>query len=197
MDSRLALLELLANHVPFDEKEARDLASMRTYARELGDPLSPDALPGHPVGYRAARHFTASALVIGPSSDHVCLVHHRKLGRWLQPGGHVEASDQADLVRTALREVREETGLEVELHATAPKPLDVDIHLIPARAAAPAHEHLDVRFLTVAASTVARFDPSESLGVRWFSWQDALREAGDEALVRLLEKGRRFRAGKG
>jgi 8-oxo-dGTP diphosphatase len=41
------------------------------------------------------------------------LVHHAKLGRWLPPGGHIERDETPD--EAVLREVREETGLDVEL----------------------------------------------------------------------------------
>ncbi len=182
MDPRVALTRLLSRHEPEDEKETRDLARMREHALTLADPLSPAQLPGH---------FTASAIVIEPSAERVCLVHHKKLLRWLQPGGHVEPSDGADLGRAALREVLEETGLAARLHERAPAPLDVDIHAIPARATAPGHDHLDVRFLVVADAAEARFDPNESLGLGWFSWAEALELAGDAALVRLLRKAER------
>jgi 8-oxo-dGTP pyrophosphatase MutT (NUDIX family) len=182
MDVRPLLLELLARHCPEGDKEAADLARMREYARTLADPVSPDEL---------GAHFTASAIVVDPPAEHVCFVYHKKLGRWLQPGGHVDRADQGSLVRAALREVREETGLEVKLHAVAPAPLDVDIHAIPARGAAAEHEHLDVRFLTVAATTAIAFDPDESLGVRWFTWEEALQSGCDAALARLLGKAER------
>jgi 8-oxo-dGTP pyrophosphatase MutT (NUDIX family) len=182
MDSRRLLLATLASHRAEDEKEATDLANMRRYAETLGDPLSPAELPAH---------FTASAIVVDTARDHVCMVHHKKLERWLQPGGHVEAADHGKLELTALREVREETGLDVVLYALAPAPLDVDIHVIPARGPAAEHEHLDVRFLALATTSTTTVDPNESLGVRWFTWEEAREKASDPALVRMLAKAER------
>lgn len=64
------------------------------------------------VDSETKRHFTASALVINKEKK-VLLVNHRKLGVWLYPGGHIEANETPD--EAVLREVKEETGLDVEL----------------------------------------------------------------------------------
>jgi len=132
---------------------------------------------------------------VDPPGARVLLVHHATLDRWLQPGGHAEATDAGSLLATALREAREETGLRLAVHAAAPCPLDVDVHRIPEAEGEPAHAHLDVRFLVVAAEPDAlAHDPAESHGAQWLSWNDALARAGagDPALVRLLEKARRW-----
>src|SRR5438132_8205968 len=110
---------------------------MRDYARMLERPFSRS---------QAVAHFTGSAVVTDPGGERVCLVHHAKLNRWLQPGGHADDSDAGSLEATALREAGEETGLSVVLHPTAPRPLDLDVHRIPERKGEPAHHHLDVRY---------------------------------------------------
>jgi 8-oxo-dGTP pyrophosphatase MutT (NUDIX family) len=164
--------------VPADDKERADLALLRAYGARLAEPFS----HRQPVA-----HFTGSALVT--DGARVALVLHRKLSRWLQPGGHAEPEDAGDLCRTALREAREETGLAVWLHPSAPRPLDVDVHTIPARPSAPAHLHLDVRFLVVAESSAALvLDASEVTDVRWFTLEQALEQADDASLQRLLRK---------
>jgi 8-oxo-dGTP pyrophosphatase MutT (NUDIX family) len=180
MLSRDLLLSLIAHHTAADEKEAEDRARMLTYARTLNDPFSRAELPAH---------FTASALIVDPDGARVCMVHHKKLARWLQPGGHFEPSDGGDAASAALREAREETSLAVCLANTDRAPIDLDIHVIPARPDMAAHEHLDVRFLLRAADVAATFDPAESLGIRFMPWEEALDVAGDPALVRLLKKG--------
>ena len=182
MPTPALLSALLDAVVPADEKEEADLGTLRAHAASLADPFSRD----QPVA-----HFTGSALVT--DGARVALVLHRKLGRWLQPGGHADPADGGDLVRTALREAEEETGLRVRLHPSAPRPLDVDVHEIPARPDAPAHLHLDVRFLAVAEPGVPlTVDAAESAEVRWFAREEALRVADDPSLRRLLGKARRY-----
>lgn len=178
----MTLEALLAAHQPTDDKERADLAAMKAFAATLPRPFSRDQFPAH---------FTGSAVVVTPDGARVCLVLHAKLGRWLQPGGHADAADDGAMERTALREAREETGCEVALHPTAPRPLDVDVHVIPQRKADPEHQHLDVRYLVVAKNPAALLhDPSESHGAQWLTWDEALARADEAPLRRLLEKAR-------
>jgi 8-oxo-dGTP pyrophosphatase MutT (NUDIX family) len=178
----VTLAALLAAHPPADQKERDDLAVMQAFAASLDAPFSRLQWPAH---------FTGSAVVVEPEGMRVCLVLHAKLSRWLQPGGHADPSDDGDLSRTALREAREETGLEVSLQPRAPRPLDVDVHVIPARKSEPEHRHLDVRFLVVAEHPEhLAHDPEESHGAQWLAWEEALARADEPALVRLLTKAR-------
>jgi 8-oxo-dGTP pyrophosphatase MutT (NUDIX family) len=162
-----AVVALLRAHVCDDEREEADRIAMLRFAAELADPFSRE---------QEQAHFTASAFVVDVQCEQTCLVSHEKLGRLLQPGGHVDAADPS-LEAAALREAREETELELELHPTAPRPFDLDIHPIPPRGGEPAHMHLDVRFLLVG-----RGDPCE--GAAWY----ALGSAGDGSVARLAVK---------
>jgi 8-oxo-dGTP pyrophosphatase MutT (NUDIX family) len=149
---------------------------MIRFAHDLAEPCS---------RAQATAHFTASAAVVDASGQRTCLVHHVKLGRRLQPGGHIEPDD-ASPPQAALREVREETGLDVRLHPWAQRPFDIDIHEIPARPEEPAHLHLDLRYLVVA-------DGGElAEGAEWVSFDDALAGTDERALLRLLGKARRI-----
>ena len=182
-----ALRALLAAHRPADAAEAADLERMRAFATSLERPFAP--------GQHTA-HFTGSAMVVDAAGERVCLVHHRKLGRWLQPGGHAEPGDGGRIEATALREAREETALEVAPYPGAPLPLDVDVHPIPARGDVPAHLHLDVRVLVVASGEPAH-DAAESHGARWFALDEGERIACEGApdradLLRLFAKTRQI-----
>jgi 8-oxo-dGTP pyrophosphatase MutT (NUDIX family) len=128
-------------------------------------------------------------VVVAAGGEHVCLVHHKKLERWLQPGGHIEPGELVDAA--ARREAREETALAVAPHPAHPGLLDVDVHRIPARGSVPAHDHLDVRYLLVSPGSDASHDPRESLALGWFTWDQARGLASDAALVRLLGKAER------
>lgn len=182
MTSRQRLLSLLQSHVPSEEAERGDRARMLDFAQRLADPFSrsqPEA------------HFTGSAVVVDPSGARIVLVHHARLGRWLQPGGHADPADGGDMRETALREAREETACDVMIHPSTPAPIDLDIHPIPARQGEPEHLHLDVRFLLVAQDPDSlRHDPSESLGATWLTWQEALAKIEEPGLRRLLRKAR-------
>jgi 8-oxo-dGTP pyrophosphatase MutT (NUDIX family) len=178
--ARDALLVLLSDYEPADAKERADLEVMRQSARVLARPFSPE---------QDGAHFTGSAVVVDPEGKRVCFIHHRKLGRWLQPGGHAEPLDEGELEKTALREAQEETGLAVYLHPTAPRPFDLDVHAIPAKGEKPGHLHLDVRYLLVAEDPEAlKAQEAETLGARWFSFAEALEVADEEPLRRMLLK---------
>jgi 8-oxo-dGTP pyrophosphatase MutT (NUDIX family) len=166
-----ALTDLLRTFVASSEREEADRCTMLRLAEELEHPLSRT----EPLA-----HFTASALVVDDACKRVCLVAHAKLGRLLQPGGHVEDTDSS-VEAAAMREAQEETGLELAFHPTAPRPFDLDVHEIPARGDEPRHWHLDVRYLLIGVG-----DPSA--GADWYP----LGEAGDESVDRLAAKALRL-----
>jgi 8-oxo-dGTP pyrophosphatase MutT (NUDIX family) len=121
----------------------------------------------------------------------VLLLHHRKLDRWLQPGGHGDPGETTGEA-VALREALEETSLEgLVLHPTAPRPLDVDVHDIPARGAEPAHQHLDLRYLVVAPEGASfQRAAAETNDMRWVTWDEAMTMGIDSGLTRALRKAR-------
>ncbi len=137
-------------------------------------------------------HLTGSAWVVSDDRRHVLLTHHRKLGRWLQLGGH--ADGDPDLLRVALREAREESGLE-RLAPWSPTGagafvLDLDIHPIPAHGDEPAHDHHDLRFLLVAGPGQEIRISEESLDLRWVPLRDLPRLADEESMLRMAAKAR-------
>ena len=108
-------------------------------------------------------HITCSGLVLSPAGDRILLVHHRRLDRWLQPGGHVEPED-ATIDAAARREVEEETGA---LLASGSAPLlGVDVHAIPPKRGEPLHLHHDLLFLFRALGDDVSASP-ECRAVAW------------------------------
>lgn len=95
-------------------------------------------------------HITSTAVVLSPERRRFLLVHHRRLDRWLLPGGHVEAQDRA-IWNTAQREAIEETGVQV-IGEPRPELVGLDVHGIPARGREPFHLHHDLIFRFVAES---------------------------------------------
>jgi 8-oxo-dGTP pyrophosphatase MutT (NUDIX family) len=178
LSRRTTLRDLLGAHFPGDDKESDHLESLVAMLELPGDPFARDHYtPGH---------FTASAFVVSETGDALLLIHHAKLGRWLQPGGHFEPGD-SDVFAAAAREVREETGLS-GFSAVAPGSLfDVDVHDIPGRKGEPAHRHYDVRVLfRSTADEVAVGDGVTA--VRWVPFGEVAQVGTDESVLRAVRK---------
>jgi len=180
----MTLAEDLSRHQPADSDEAGHLRAILDFIRRHPSPFDRTIAEGH---------LTGSAVVLPARGDRVLLLHHRKLGRWLQPGGHADPRETSGEA-VALREAREETGIEgLALHPRAPRPLDVDVHAIPAFGAEPAHAHLDLRYLVVApAGGAITRAAAETNDCRWFEWDELATLDLDRGLVRALAKARRF-----
>jgi 8-oxo-dGTP pyrophosphatase MutT (NUDIX family) len=174
------LADSLRRHVPGDEEEARDRDRILAFVLRHERPFDRGTLEGH---------LTGSAITVSADGSRVLLLHHRKLDRWLQPGGHGDPGETTG-EEVALREALEESGIRgLSLHPTAPRPLDVDVHYIPARGNEPAHVHLDLRYLVVApeGATVAP-DLAELHEIRWVPWDEADALGPDHGLRRALAK---------
>ena len=129
-------------------------------------------------------HVTGSSWITDESGTKVVLVFHRKLQKWVQPGGHCE--DESDVLSVAIREAREETGLNVWSHDNAI--FDVDAHEIPEYWNTPAHVHYDVRFLLRASAAQTPIVSEESRAVRWVSLDEAQKLSGEDSIARMIEK---------
>ncbi|MFE9929025.1 NUDIX hydrolase [Streptomyces sp. NPDC005533] len=141
-------------------------------------------LAAHPDGvYKpcTAGHITGSALVIDPTRRRVLLTLHKKLGMWLQMGGHCEPGDDT-LEAVALREAGEESGIASGLSLLPGGPVRLDRHAIPA----PCHWHLDVQYAALAPAGAEAEISEESLDLRWFPYEEVAAVA-DTSVVRLLE----------
>jgi 8-oxo-dGTP pyrophosphatase MutT (NUDIX family) len=141
-----------------------------------------------------AGHFTGSAFLVSADGTRVLLMHHRKLDRWLQPGGH--ADGDADLARVAVREAWEETGvagLRVEGGI-----LDLDRHRIPARGDEPEHWHYDVRYVVRAGADERVAVNAESHALAWRAVADVAADASlGISLPRMARKWLINRSGPG
>jgi 8-oxo-dGTP pyrophosphatase MutT (NUDIX family) len=151
-----------------------------------------EALRQSYLGFLAARddacarscvpgHITASAVVLDESGGNVLLTLHRRLGRWLQLGGHCEPGDLT-LAGAALREAREESGMADLL--IDPEPVHLDVHPLTCSLGVPTR-HFDVRFVLRAPAGARPVCSDESEDVRW--WPVEALPPGAEDLTELID----------
>ncbi len=133
----------------------------------------------------AVGHVTGSAWVINQAGTHVLLTHHKKLGKWLQLGGH--ADGDSNILRTALREVREESGLTA-FEPVSTDIFDIDIHLIPKRKGNPAHYHYDIRFAIQVTGSEEYVVSDESHDLAWVEVKSLNQFTLEESMLRMANK---------
>ena len=138
--------------------DARQEALRRAYLEHLDRHVDGVWRDGPP------EHLTSSCFVVDAGAERVLLTLHRKGGFWVQPGGHCEPGDR-DLGQAALREAREETGIE-DL-TLLPGPADLDRHALSA-AFGRCREHLDVAYVAVAPADAVPVASAESDDVAWW-----------------------------
>ncbi|HET8899880.1 MAG TPA: NUDIX hydrolase [Rhodanobacteraceae bacterium] len=171
------------------DRGGKDLSAALTdfAAREGDDTLATlyrDFLRRHPDAFLRSchsGHFTGSAWVVSADGQRSLLTHHKKLGRWLQPGGH--ADGDTNLARVALREAEEETGLSGL--RVAPAIFDLDRHRIPARGVEPEHWHYDVRYV-VRAGVDENFVVSDESNA--LAWREITALASDDTVDPSLRR---------
>jgi 8-oxo-dGTP pyrophosphatase MutT (NUDIX family) len=163
-----ATLTLVDAHTPLGDEE---LGHKREIIRFLES-------AERPFDRETRDHLTAGGIVV---SDHrVLLVHHRRLGMWVQPGGHIDSGDSG-APEAALREVAEETGLR----ATLDRLVDVDVHMVDCGGRI--LRHLDLRFLMHSDATDA-VPNAEVNAARWVAVGDLDELGADPGVRRAVTK---------
>jgi 8-oxo-dGTP pyrophosphatase MutT (NUDIX family) len=175
---RSAVLRLLRAHQPsaVDPSEAAMAVEIIRFVEAHPDCLLRTCAPGH---------LTGSAWIVDVLRSRVLLTHHRKLDKWLQPGGH--ADGDPDLLAVALREAREETGL-TQLQLVASAVFDVDRHWIPPRGDTPGHWHHDLRFLIEADPAEPLVISDESHDLAWVELTQVAALNSEESMLRMVRK---------
>jgi 8-oxo-dGTP pyrophosphatase MutT (NUDIX family) len=131
-------------------------------------------------------HITGSAWLVDTTGEHVLLTHHRKLGIWVQLGGH--ADGEQDVLSVAMKEVEEESGIST-MSAFSHEIFDLDIHTIPARPEAPEHAHYDVRF-AITTPVTSYIVSDESHDLAWVRISEIDSYTTEESMLRMAEKWR-------
>lgn len=173
----LSLERTIAAYEPADPAEARHREALLDLLRNTAAPFSRAQFdPGH---------VTASCFIVD-AAGRLLLHEHRRLGRWLQMGGHLEPGEGT--VEAALREGAEESGL-LDLRLLDEGIADLDVHLIPAGKGEPQHRHFDVRYIAQTASPGAiASDARESRNLMWFDLDRAAEMMRGEESLRVIRK---------
>lgn len=171
------LLTTLEAYQPWDDTEATHQASILNLLRTY-----PNAFDRH--SYQPG-HITGSTWILAADTGQVAMIYHRRLDRWLQPGGHAELTE-TDGISTALREAREELGLVLD--PARASLFDLDVHRIPATATQPSHLHFDIRYLCLTKQQPLVSD-SDAAQAQWFSSATLEAMELEPSLRRMLNKG--------
>ncbi|MCK5103511.1 MAG: NUDIX hydrolase [Cyclobacteriaceae bacterium] len=152
---RALLIQALNNYQTSSDEEKATIPRFKSLLTNFSNCYKRSLLTGH---------MTASAWIMDEFGTSVLLVHHKKLNRWLQPGGHADGDE--NIIAVATREAREETGLK-SLRLIEEDIFDIDIHLIPKHKNVNSHYHHDIRFLFVAERTENYVISDESNELAW------------------------------
>ena len=179
---RSTLMKLLRRHRTAFNAEAGYLARTLRFVAQNPNCFDRDLWAGH---------ITGSVWVVNPTRERVLLLHHGKHFQWFQPGGHADSDH--DILRVALRETREETGLPAErIRLLSSALFDVDIHTVPAGDWGPRHRHYDMRFLVEIDDRLDIPGNHESNAIAWVELADVPRYNNNLSTLRMLEKTRRL-----
>lgn len=172
------VLDLIRKHQTEFEEELAFMAQTLSFVEKQAAFWQRSTLEGH---------LTGSAWVCSADGSEVLLLHHAKLDRWLQPGGHVDAMDES-LIETARREAMEECGMQ-SLELLSPSLFDLDVHEIPARGTEPAHFHYDLRFLfRVPEGTQIERNLLETNAIAWVNLEELCTASTPMSLRRMALK---------
>ena len=180
---RQELLQLLNRHETRFMEEAGFVARARAFVEANTDVFNREHLP---------LHVTGSAWVVSPDFTQALILHHVKQDQWFQPGGHADGDN--DVLRVALRETSEETGLDPDqIQLLSDEVFDVDIHTIPASQHDTWHEHIDLRFLVQIDNRLPVPGSDESHEVLWVDLRHVSAYNNNRSSWRMVEKTRQLR----
>ena len=130
-------------------------------------------------------HITASAWLLNKNHTHALLMHHSKLDKWFQLGGHCDGNP--NVLDVAIKESQEESGI-IGIEPLFSSIFDIDIHLIPANKKEKEHYHYDIRFLLHVTSDEHIIQNNESKELRWIGKNQTDLPTNTESVLRMFNK---------
>ncbi len=175
LELRSPLLKKLKQYRPVDADDRKQAEKIVVFVEGNPNCFEQSNLAGH---------ITGSAWLVDSSGKRVLLTHHKKLGQWLQLGGHADGNP--DVLAVAIREAQEESGIK-NIQPVSEDIFDVDVHFIPERGSEPAHFHYDVRF-ALCADENEFVVSSESHNLAWIEIDRVQELTTEESLLRMSRK---------
>ncbi|MFT6765505.1 MAG: 8-oxo-dGTP pyrophosphatase MutT (NUDIX family) [Alteromonas naphthalenivorans] len=173
---RQQLLTLLENYHPTDSKEQEYKKRTLEFVNQHEDCFERTLEIGH---------ITGSGWLLNKEETKALLLHHTKLDRWFQLGGHCDGD--SDVLAVTTKECQEESGIN-GIEPLSLKIFDIDIHTIPARLHEPEHDHYDIRFLLKVTSDEKLVQNRESKELRWISKDPSELPTQERSVTRMFEK---------
>lgn len=172
------LSKLLNIYNPDDQNEKIYKAQMLDFLDKYDNNFSRDQEYGH---------FTGSSLLLNSDCTHFMLMHHKKIGIWLQLGGHCDG--ESDVLLTSIKEAQEESGIN-EIEFLSDKIFDIDVHKFPAMKNLNEHFHFDVRFLLKTVGNDKIIVNEESHDVKWFALDkfEEIKSNFEHSINRMVNK---------
>lgn len=170
------LATTLEAHTPRDDVESVDLERTRALLTT-----------SDPWDRTTPLHATASALIVHVPTRRVLMRWHERLQAWLQVGGHAEPGE-SDPIQIALREAREESGLDDVRLWPDTHLLHVVVVAVPANDLEPAHEHADLRFALTSDSPDRARPEHLDAHLRWLSIPEAQDLSGEDNVIETLDR---------
>lgn len=175
------LIQRLKNYQPYDAQESQDLNSFFSFLETQNEVWTRKNIHGH---------LTASAWIINPCKSKVLMVYHNIYDSWSWTGGH--ADGETDLLKLAIREAQEETGIEkVKAYSEdffSVELLTVDGH-VKKNHFVSAHLHYNITFLLEADDQQKLVhNPQENSSVKWFSLDEAIKASSEPYMKKIYSK---------
>ena len=186
----MKLYEEIKKYIPFNEQEEKDRGEMLRFLERYPDAMYRENTLGH---------FTASAWIVNPERTKTLMVYHNLYHSWAWTGGH--ADGDTDLLFTALREAREETGI-IHVRPVLDEIFSLEILAVEGHIKhgkyVSSHLHYNVTYLLEADETDdLKVNISENKAVRWWNLDKAVRASTEPWMVenvyrKLMEKTRKI-----